>query len=404
MMKRLCEELGSGCSFSIKDTYKCNRIVYKSPNNENKGRRTRIRRPVLSTVPSGVWGMGMLLLLFILGLLHHIEATSVPSSSSMTNLSPRNSTDGKEHTPASISERDSSSSKTAAPMTSRKESSSNTHKETYKRNKKTKATTKSKLPSTRSRQAADSLRRIQREWKDAVQQGIAFDWAKGRPVKFLTKQHLYLGPINKNVWIWHFSIQGLQGSAFEQGLYHGRIVLPPNYPARPPRVQMWTPSGRFICQFDICLTASNYHPETWNSAAWSVRTIVEALRLHMIAASNEIGGVTESYEERVEKARQSRTWKRRIGSVIVNHEHMIEQGFFVDTEPEGKEELVQEDRGEEGMQQQRLAATRLKIRHEPEQPITLIYSTLVAIRRILRSPVKLALIGFVVLFCLLNRN
>lgn len=92
------------------------------------------------------------------------------------------------------------------------------------------------------------------------------------------------------------------------GIYHGRVLLPKNYPMVPPRVQLLTPSGRFIPYHDICLSASNYHPETW-TPQWTVLSLVEALRLHMLTQANEIGGMNSSKDVRRRYAVQSRHWK-----------------------------------------------------------------------------------------------
>ncbi len=41
-------------------------------------------------------------------------------------------------------------------------------------------------------------------------------------------------PLDENVFEWHFTIRGPPGSDFEGGVYHGRILLPPEYPMKPP--------------------------------------------------------------------------------------------------------------------------------------------------------------------------
>ena len=222
------------------------------------------------------------------------------------------------------------------------------------------------------------IRRIQREWKDAVQMGIAYDWVKGQPIQSSKKSnkkstngttksnetdlvengnttyvmseknqdnHICLGPIANNYFVWHFSIMGMEGSVYEKGIYHGRLILPPNYPAKPPRVQVWTPSGRFVPRADICLSASAFHPETWNPSAWSLRTILESLRLHFITPATEIGGMSAKPEQRQELARNSRSWLQHFQVsansgkkkdrksqpkilVSVDHAKLIQQGTF----------------------------------------------------------------------------
>lgn len=41
---------------------------------------------------------------------------------------------------------------------------------------------------------------------------------------------------------WHFTVRGPRDSDFDGGFYHGRIVLPPEYPMRPPSIMLLTVS------------------------------------------------------------------------------------------------------------------------------------------------------------------
>ena len=88
---------------------------------------------------------------------------------------------------------------------------------------------------------------------------------------------------------------------------------------------MLTPSGRFICGEDICLSASNYHPETW-SPRWTVLSLVDALRLHMLTQANEIGGVTSTDEKRRSYAESSRSW---FLPGVADHRQMVADGMFL---------------------------------------------------------------------------
>ena len=74
----------------------------------------------------------------------------------------------------------------------------------------------------------------------------------------------------------HFTIRGAEGTDFEGGMYHGRILLPPDYPFKPPHIIFLTPSGRFETNTKVCLSFSAYHPELWQPA-WGIRLILEAL-------------------------------------------------------------------------------------------------------------------------------
>jgi ubiquitin-protein ligase len=194
-------------------------------------------------------------------------------------------------------------------------------------------------------QASVTLRRIKKEYKDAVEMGIAYNWSKGCPVKSksqITEHHLPLciGPLATNLRHWHFSFKGC--GMYGSGLYHGRIMLPKDYPLTPPRVQLWTPSGRFVPYHDICLSASAYHPESW-TPRWTVLSLVQALRLHMLTNSQEIGGMTSSGEDTFEYAEKSVTWKLewKAGKVmiVVDHGEMIRQGAILMQEEEEEVDL-----------------------------------------------------------------
>eukprot|EP01036_Dinobryon_divergens_P020338 gene20338-27879_t len=43
-------------------------------------------------------------------------------------------------------------------------------------------------------------------------------------------------PLEDNIFEWHFTIRGPHGSDFEGGIYHGRILLPADYPFKPPNI------------------------------------------------------------------------------------------------------------------------------------------------------------------------
>jgi len=45
--------------------------------------------------------------------------------------------------------------------------------------------------------------------------------------------------------LWHFTIIGLPDSEYENGIYHGKIVIPESYPMNPPDVYFFNESGRY---------------------------------------------------------------------------------------------------------------------------------------------------------------
>jgi ubiquitin-conjugating enzyme E2 J2 len=88
------------------------------------------------------------------------------------------------------------------------------------------------------------------------------------------------------------------------GWYHGVLRFPSEYPMKvrlprcslwfaadcrclpeqPPAVLMLTPSGRFEINKKICMSMSDFHPETWNPM-WSVSTILVGLLSFMVSCT-----------------------------------------------------------------------------------------------------------------------
>lgn len=115
-------------------------------------------------------------------------------------------------------------------------------------------------------------------------------------------------PLEDNLFEWHFTVQGPKGTDFEGGIYHGRILLPKEYPMHPPHIILLTPNGRFEVNKKICLSISGHHPETWQPS-WSIRTALLALIAFMpTPAEGTIGSLDYSPAERKKLAKKSQTW------------------------------------------------------------------------------------------------
>eukprot|EP01122_Echinamoeba_exundans_P012990 TRINITY_DN5593_c0_g1_i1.p1 TRINITY_DN5593_c0_g1~~TRINITY_DN5593_c0_g1_i1.p1 ORF type:complete len:331 (-),score=58.67 TRINITY_DN5593_c0_g1_i1:90-1082(-) len=108
---------------------------------------------------------------------------------------------------------------------------------------------------------SQSVRRILREYKEMSQE---------------TSTLFRAVPLEDNIFEWHFTIRGPRETEFEGGVYHGRILLPAEYPYKPPDIVFLTPNGRFELDKKICLTISSHHEETWRPS-WSIRTVLLAL-------------------------------------------------------------------------------------------------------------------------------
>ncbi|GAM25023.1 hypothetical protein SAMD00019534_081980 [Acytostelium subglobosum LB1] len=116
-------------------------------------------------------------------------------------------------------------------------------------------------------------------------------------------------PLEDNMFEWHFTIRGAQDTEFEGGIYHGRILLPPDYPFKPPNIVLLTPNGRFSVDVKICLSISAHHPETW-MPSWSIRTVLVALiGFMMTEGKGAVGSLDYTKEERIVLAKRSLDWK-----------------------------------------------------------------------------------------------
>ena len=53
---------------------------------------------------------------------------------------------------------------------------------------------------------------------------------------------------------WHFTMKGGKGTDYAEGIYHGKIVFPENYPnSSPPRIFFLNASGRFKIGTQQCI-------------------------------------------------------------------------------------------------------------------------------------------------------
>lgn len=47
-------------------------------------------------------------------------------------------------------------------------------------------------------------------------------------------------PLDDDIFEWHFTIRGPPDTDFAEGVYHGRIILPAEYPMKPPSIILLT--------------------------------------------------------------------------------------------------------------------------------------------------------------------
>lgn len=123
-------------------------------------------------------------------------------------------------------------------------------------------------------------KRLTKEYKLIVESPIPF---------------IYARPNEENILEWHYVITGPPDTPYVDGQYHGTVTFPADYPFKPPAIRMITPNGRFKENTRLCLSMSDYHPDTWNPG-WSVATILTGL-LSFMTGNEETTGSIRTTEE-----------------------------------------------------------------------------------------------------------
>lgn len=114
-------------------------------------------------------------------------------------------------------------------------------------------------------------------------------------------------PNEENILEWHYIITGPDNTPFAEGQYHGILRFPAEYPFKPPSISVITPNGRFACNTRLCLSMSDYHPDTWNPA-WSVTTILTGLLSFMTGDEVTTGSINTSENVKKRLAKESKNW------------------------------------------------------------------------------------------------
>jgi ubiquitin-protein ligase len=88
------------------------------------------------------------------------------------------------------------------------------------------------------------VRRITAEWKEICNAGLSMAPGVGGTRMGNATDQVRLMPHPRNIFEWHFTFAGPPGTDYEGGLYHGKIILPGDYPNSAPSVRLMTPNGR----------------------------------------------------------------------------------------------------------------------------------------------------------------
>ncbi|XP_055922460.1 ubiquitin-conjugating enzyme E2 J2 [Eupeodes corollae] len=122
---------------------------------------------------------------------------------------------------------------------------------------------------------------------------------KKDPVPYITAE-----PLPSNLLEWHYVVKGPEDSPYQGGYYHGTLLFPREFPFKPPSIYMLTPNGRFKTNTRLCLSISDFHPDTWNPT-WSVGTILTGLLSFMLESTPTLGSTESSLYEKQQYAKKS---------------------------------------------------------------------------------------------------
>jgi len=109
--------------------------------------------------------------------------------------------------------------------------------------------------------------------------------------------YIRAAPLETNMQEWRFVLQGPHDSPYEGGMYQGKIKFPDDYPFKPPSIYMLTPNGRFETDRRLCLSISDFHPESW-IPTWSVASIINGVLSFMLEDAPTTGSVATSLAEK----------------------------------------------------------------------------------------------------------
>eukprot|EP00438_Fugacium_kawagutii_P019633 Skav232806 [mRNA] locus=scaffold614:450207:451073:- [translate_table: standard] len=126
--------------------------------------------------------------------------------------------------------------------------------------------------------------------------------------------HIVARPSESNMLVWHFVLHDLPAETpYRGGVYEGKLVFPQEYPLKPPEkadgLMMQYPChtaimrGRFEINTRLCLSMSDFHPESWNPS-WRIESILVGLVSFMLDHNEPrtTGGMHTSEAKRRELA------------------------------------------------------------------------------------------------------
>lgn len=137
-----------------------------------------------------------------------------------------------------------------------------------------------------------ATRRLQRDFEKILREPI---------------EGIVAAPNDANILDWRYVLKGSPDTPYEGGYYYGKILFQPDFPWKPPAICMVTPNGRFATNTRLCLSISDFHPESWNPG-WTVSSILVGLHSFMNEESVAAGVINLPHNVRREYAANSKAW------------------------------------------------------------------------------------------------
>jgi len=122
--------------------------------------------------------------------------------------------------------------------------------------------------------------------------------------------YIAAAPLEHDLQEWRFVLQGPHDSPYEGGMYQGKVRFPDDYPFKPPSIFMLTPNGRFETDRRLCLSISDFHPETW-IPTWSVASIITGVLSFMLEDAPTTGSIQTTLAEKHRLRDASVAWNAK---------------------------------------------------------------------------------------------
>eukprot|EP00808_Paulinella_micropora_P009497 g29499.t1 len=129
-------------------------------------------------------------------------------------------------------------------------------------------------------------------------------------------------PLDSNILEWHYVVTGPQDSVYQGGKYHGKLIFPKEYPYKPPSIMIMTPNGRFKLNTRLCMSMSDFHPESWNPL-WNVGSILSGLLSFMLEEAPTYGSIVATEAQRRKFAAESLEWNLKNKQFVKLFPHYV---------------------------------------------------------------------------------